>query len=327
MFWDISRPLSYNALLNFIVGNRGGGKTYGAKEFCIKNFIKKDEQFIYLRRYKQELRRIGTFFEDIKNAFPDNELKVKGKEFYINNKLAGYALPLSTAKIEKSTAFPKVTTIVFDEFILDKGNYHYLQDEVTAFLEFYETVARSRPVRVLFLSNALTITNPYFLYFNIKIPYGSTISCKNDILIELVQDKEFIEMKKETRFAKIIEGTAYADYAIDNNFLRDTKTFVEKKSGTCNYVFSFAYKGEVYGVWRSFSQGKIWVSLDYDKTYAKTYALTKEDHTPNTLLLSSLNKSHNFKMFIEQYKMGNVYFESQNIKNICYEVVKLAQIY
>lgn len=327
MYWNISKSLSYNALFNFIVGNRGGGKTFGAKRQVINNYIKKGEQFVYLRRYKTELKKIKTFFEDIANYFPENELKVKGREFYIDGKKAGYAMPLSTAKIEKSVSFPKVTMIIFDEFILDNGTYHYLADEVTTFLEFYETIARTRDVKVYFLSNALTITNPYFLYFNVRVPYNTTISCKNDILIELVQNADFIAAKKLTRFGKLIDGTEYGKYAIENSFLRDNKTFIEKKTGNCDYIFAFIYNGVTYGVWRSFKEGKIWVSYDYDKYSKLLYALTKADHTPNTLLINSLRQSKTFKGFIDNYKIGNVYFENQNIKNVCYEVVKLAAIY
>ena len=54
MFWNIRRTLTHNALVNVIVGNRGGGKTYGAKEWVIDNFIKKREQFGYIRTYKEE---------------------------------------------------------------------------------------------------------------------------------------------------------------------------------------------------------------------------------------------------------------------------------
>ena len=32
IFWDMRRTMSYNRFLNFIVGNRGGGKTYGFKK-------------------------------------------------------------------------------------------------------------------------------------------------------------------------------------------------------------------------------------------------------------------------------------------------------
>ena len=332
MFWNIQRVLSYCALFNFIIGNRGGGKTYGCKKFVIQRFLKTGKQFIYLRRYKKELKRIRTFFDDIAKEFPEHEFKVKGTEFYIDNELAGYAFCLSTSKIEKSTAFPNVYYIIFDEFILDKGVYRYLTDEITYFLEFYETVCRLRenpedePV-VFFLANAITMTNPYFLYFDIKLPYGKTIYCKDDKLIELVQNQEFIEAKKRTRFGKLIAGTEYAAYSIENEFLRDNNTFIEKKSGNCSFVFGFKYKGITYGVWRSYEQGKIWVSTDYDKNYKGIYVLTREDMTPNALLLSSLHSSKKFKNFIENYKRGCVFYEDIKIKTICWEVVKLAGIY
>ena len=41
MYYDYQKVLSYNALLSFIIGERGVGKTYGAKKFCIKNYINK----------------------------------------------------------------------------------------------------------------------------------------------------------------------------------------------------------------------------------------------------------------------------------------------
>ena len=326
-YWDISRPLSYNALFNFIVGNRGGGKTYGCKKFVIKRFLKYREEFIYMRRYKTEFDDFKKFFDDIAGEFPENEFEVKGKRCYIDGKLCGYGMVLSTSKIKKSVAYPNVTTIIFDEFIIDKGVYHYLQDEVTQFLESYETVARMRNnVRVFFLSNAITVTNPYFLYFGVKIPYGSDISCKGDILIQVYSNTEFIKAKKNTRFGKIISGTKYEKYSVENEFLRDSKTFIEKKTGNCSFIFSFVYRGQTFGVWRSYSQGKIWVSYDYDINYSQ-YVLTKEDMTPNTLLISSLKDSRNFKQFVEQYKNGNVYFENMNIKNMAYEVMRLYSIY
>lgn len=328
MYWDINKPLSYNALFNFIIGNRGGGKTYGAKQFCINRAIKNDEQFVYVRRFKDEFKKIKTFFNDIQHEYPDSQFTVNKGEFKKDDKTIGYYMPLSTAKIQKSTAFPKVTTIIFDEFILDKGAHHYLPDEVTHFLDLFETVFRTRDnARVFFLSNALTVTNPYFLFFELKLPYGKNISCKNDVLIELVQNQEYIEKKKQTRFGKLIANTPYGDYAIENNFLRDNKNFIEKKKGKCNYLFTFIYKGNSFGVWISYQQGKMWVSKDIDTSKKLIYAITKDDHTPNTLLLNTLNKSRYFKAFTENYQLGNVYFESINIKNICYEVIKLARIY
>ena len=58
MYWDINKSLSYNALFNFIVGNRGAGKTYGSKKYVINRFLKYGEQFVYIRRFKDELKKI-----------------------------------------------------------------------------------------------------------------------------------------------------------------------------------------------------------------------------------------------------------------------------
>lgn len=41
MYWNPNKTLSYNKLFNFIVGSRGGGKSFGAKDLCIRRFLKK----------------------------------------------------------------------------------------------------------------------------------------------------------------------------------------------------------------------------------------------------------------------------------------------
>lgn len=323
MFWDISQTLGYNCLFNFIVGNRGGGKTYGFKQWAIQSYLKTGKQFVYVRRYKKEFKDIAKFWDDIRDKFPDHTLEVtKSMEFRIDGGTAGFALPLSTAKISKSTAFPLVDKICFDEFILDKGVYHYLPDEVTAFLELYETIARMRDVRMFFLSNAVTVTNPYFLYFDITLPYGKNISRKDDILIQLVADAEFIEAKQQTRFGRMMKDTAYGKYAFENQFLRDNKNFIAKKTPNSEFYFIFEYMEKEYGVWVDWKAGVLTVSEDTDPCCLLRYALTNEDHKPNTLFLKNPRKSLMFDNFCKQYLIGNVRFESVNIKNICNEVIR-----
>ena len=236
--------------------------------------------------------------------------------------MPGSAIALSKAKIEKSTPFPKVNKIIFDEFILDKGYHHYLPDEVVNFLELYSTVARNRDVIALFISNALTMTNPYFLYFNLSLPYGKNIAAKNDILLEMVVEQEYTNKVKESRFSKIIAGTDYAKYAEDNEFFRDDKNFVQKKTVDSSCIFYMRYKGEDYGVWIDYKQGLQFVSKDIDPSCRVFYSVTLDDHTPNTMLLKG-NKRGLFNQFLDNYKFGLVRFESINIKNICKEILKL----
>ena len=52
---------------------------------------------------------------------------------------------------------------------------YYLKNEVFTFLNLLETIGRMRDIRVFLLANSVTITNPYFLYFDLKLPYNSDI--------------------------------------------------------------------------------------------------------------------------------------------------------
>ena len=322
IYYDITKTLSHNCLFNFIVGNRGSGKTYGFKEWAIKSYLRTRKQFFYVRRYKDELSDIEKYFDDIKEKFPEHDFDVKKGCFFIDSEVAGYYRPLSTAKIKKSVAFPLVDKICFDEFILDKGVYHYLPDEVTNFLDLYMTIARMRDVRMFFLSNAITITNPYFIYFDIGLPYGSLIYKRDEILLELVQNPEFIAEMEKTRFSTVIKGTDYHKYAIENQFLRDNDNFVEKKGKSAEAYFNFVYNDSLYGVWIDYKVGKMYVSQDIDPYCNTTYALTNDDHQPNTMFIKARRKSSYWEMFVDQYLLGNVRFESVHIKNICNQVIK-----
>jgi len=323
MWYDIRKTLSYNKLYNFIVGNRGGGKTFGFKKWAIEDYKKNGNQFVYLRRYKQELKTISKFFDDIIEFFPEDKFEVDGMLLKVNDQVAGTAMCLSTAKIQKSTPFPFVDKLLFDEFIIEKGVYHYLPDEVVSFLELYETVSRLRDVKAFFMSNALTVTNPYFIYFSLNLPYGTLISTKGDLLLQLVQDAEFIKAKKATRFGKIIDGTPYGKYAIDNEFLLDNRCFVAKKTPNARYVFTFMYKDVKYGVYIDATVGLMFVSKDVDPSCRTIYSLTLADHSPNTMLLKGINKRLLFYKFTENFKLGNVRFETIGIKNTIMEVIKL----
>ena len=89
------------------------------------------------------------------------------------------------------------------------------------------------------------------------------------------------------------------------------------------YHFTFTYNGEKFGVWVDYSIGKMFVSENVDPSCKVIYSLTVEDHNQNTLLINQLNRSPFFKPFIENYKLGNVFFENQKVKNITYEIIKM----
>lgn len=326
IFYNYDRVISYNAFLNFLIGERGVGKTFGASEFVTRQFIKKGYEFVYLRRYKTDLEKgKKKFFKALINEekFPDHKLSVSSNEFLVDDKVAGYSMTLSTAHQFKSSNFPKVKYIIFDEFLIEDGQSHYLKNEVNIFLGLIESVARMNDVKIFCIGNATSDINPYFLFFDLSIPYNNDIKLyKNGlILLQYMDNKVYREAKKKTKFGQLVEGTDYEDYAINNKFNNDNKDFIEKKSGQAKFSFSFIYKGNQYGIWIDYNNGKMYISNDYINN-GLVFATTTNDHKPNTLLFSIARKYNCWNTFINNYKLGNVYFENMKIKNISKEVLK-----
>lgn len=327
MWYDIGQTLTYNCLFNMIIGSRGCGKTYAVKKRAIKQFLEKGHQFVYLRRFEGEITETAeSYFNDIivNNEFPDVVIEYRGGQYFINDQLAGYAMALTKAKDYKSISYPLVYLIIFDEFLIEDNGYtRYLKNEVKQFLGLYMSVDRYRGCAVFFLANSVSMVNPYTMFWKLTLPYGSNIVRKGDVLLQLVQNEEFIKQRKETRFGKLIAGTEFEEYAIENKFTADKKTFLMKKTEKAQYYFTFIYQGNKYGVWVDYTAGKMFVSDNVDPCCKFVYSITVDDHSPNTLLLSQISKAVFFKNFIDQYKKGNVYYENQRIKNTTYEVIKL----
>lgn len=320
IWYSYDKVLSYNAMLNFIIGERGVGKSYGIKKVSIKRFLKKNHKFIYLRRYDTELKKSlknNEFFKDISK---DKELKkynleVRGDKFYLDNNLCGYAVALSKASIYKSVPFPDVDFIIFDEFLIDNATYHYLPDEPEKLLDFMETVGRLRNIQVFLLGNSISLINPYFDYFNISLPYKSDIKTFKEgiILINYIKNEAYRSVKKESKFGKLIDGTKYGSYAIDNEFLKDNNNFIKKKSKKSKFFFNIILNGHTYGVWLDYSSNDMYISKHYNNNHPVSITFNYQDHSENTIMLKS--RSVFYQNLIKHYENGFLYFENQQIKS------------
>lgn len=325
IYYNYDKLFSFNFLMAFVIGERGCGKTFGAKVAMLKKFLKTGEQFIYLRRYKTELdTSLQTFWADIQGNgyFEDYNLKVKKSKmlttFLCNDKVCGYAVPLSTANILKSTAFPKVKTIIFDEFILDgaSGTYHYLRNEVTMMLDVIETVGRLRDIQVVFLGNALSITNPYFAYFDLDLPYNSEFRTFKDglIVVNYIKSLAYREAKKKSRFGMMIDGTEYGRYAIDNEMLRDNNHFIAKKPSNASFYGVLVINGNYIGIWEG-NDGYLYLSTKFDPNTVHKFACDYTDHTEQTIFVNARENLY-LRCCVAAYKQGILKFENQKIKGV-----------
>lgn len=324
--FKLQKVLSYNCFLNIIIGERGVGKSYELKRYSANKFIKKNKKFAYIRRYKTELSKAlkkgsePIFFNEISTRpeFKEHKFTNSNDTFYIDGKICGYAIPLSTSNILKSSQFNDVDTIIFDEFQVMKGVYHYLNNEVENFLELIETINRLRPnVKIFMLSNAISITSPYFTFFNLTLPYNSDIKTfkNNTILVHYIKNIEYRKLKKQSSFGKLVDGTKYGEYAIDNKFLQDNNCFIMKKSKNSKLFFTLKIDTHFYGVWKDFQNECIFISSKTNINYPIKLALTNESHDNNTIYIKSKVNVF-FKSLQNHYECGKLYFENQSIKNM-----------
>ena len=325
MYYDYDKLMSRDFLIAFVIGERGVGKSFGAKKMVLNRFLKTGEQFIYLRRYKTELdTSLATFWNDLQDAgaFTDLTLKVKKSkmltEFTCNGKVCGYAVPLSTANILKSTSFPKVKTIIFDEFLLDiSGTYRYLRSEVTMLLDVIETVFRLRDGKTILLGNALNVhTCPYFAYWNLTLPYGGEFKsfCDGAIIVNYIRNLEYRDAKRKSKFGKLIDGTDYGSYAIDNVILHENQNFIRKKPPTATFFGTLIVNGVNIGLWGG-NNGCWYLSEKCDPNTMAKFALDYNDHTERTLF-TSVKENFLMRLSIKAYKRGCLMFENQKIKAI-----------
>lgn len=314
IFWTPDKIFSYNKLFNFVIGNRGAGKSFAAKRYCISRYIKTGEQFVYVRRYKNEFDYIKTFFSDIAPFFEGHTFSVRAGEFKIDDRVAGYYIPLSVSTKYKSNSYPLVGTIIYDEFIIDKARIGYIPNEVPVFLDLYETIARMRDVRVLFVSNALSSINPYFNYFHIDISSGAKFIKGEETCCEIVYNPAYTKKKKETRFGKLISGTDYGDYAILNNFYLDDEAFIEKASGSITAVLGIKYEDRIFGVYYKESTNLVYITERKLPETVKIYSFFNSDHVPNIRLIESARTDDRMRAIRDMYEYGNVRFESQRAR-------------
>ena len=324
-WYDPNDTLSYGCLYNFVVGDRGGGKTFNTLKFLINRFLKHGEQFIYLRRTMEELKDAlpGLFsYLQHEGYFLNHEFKSSKKGLYIDNKLMGLPKALSTSMTRKSLALPKVKWIMFEEFMVDGVTSRYLgagSSEVFIFNNFYETVARLRDdgdeVRCIFLSNAFSTVNIYFTEHNVKLPmvppYKRYNRFNKDVLVVIWHEDSYVKAKAKTRHYKLNEGSEFNRHAYGNEFYLDTSTFIKEKDKNSDYHFAMVFMGTTYTVWANWNKGEYYVTNKGGSiSPINTFSLTLEDNNPNNINIRRVKNMPFMKAFRNAVDENNVYYNN-----------------
>lgn len=318
-WYSLQRLLSYNALFNIVLSSRGGGKTFASTKFMIDIFKKKGSQSAYIRRNKVELDDVKpTFFNAIKETYPNDEFDVKGDIGYINGEPAIHFIALSTSSNKKSKAYPTVDFALFDEYIITNNGYkRYLKNEMTLLFDICETIFRSRDNwRIVFLSNSVSYVCPLFSEFKITPnPHKRFQTFKDGLIcLEVYESKQYLEEKKQTRFAKLLEGTKYYEYAIENKVLEDTEDFINPvRKGQYIFVCSLYSDNFEVGVWYD-EFGQFYIDEIFEPNAKYKFAIQDYDLKEGYTSVKSNMKNWRLKKLKQDFQEGKVFYSSQEVK-------------
>lgn len=181
-YYDISNLLKTDAQYLMLLGQRSNGKSYQVKKTLIeafatgiKNFVDQGTTFVYLRRWKDDIKKtsVEKYFDDIPISKLTNGEATKiiayGNYLYLGTtdengrdkkgRVCGYYCALNEAERYKSWVFKNTELIVYEEFITDRV---YLNNEPTLLQQFVSTVIRNRNAHVFLVGNTLSRVCPYF---------------------------------------------------------------------------------------------------------------------------------------------------------------------
>jgi hypothetical protein len=193
-WYSLKKILAKHCRYNIIFGLRSNGKSYAVLEHALIKYLKTGKTLGLIRRYREDFRgkRGQAMFSNLEcNGNGENIISklTKGKYSkiiynasrwylaYWDNDMQKYihedepfcyAFALSEMEHDKSTSFPTIGTILFDEFITRAA---YLPDEFILFMNCLSTIIRHRnDVEIFMCANTVSGAkyNPYFKEMGLK---------------------------------------------------------------------------------------------------------------------------------------------------------------
>ena len=333
IYYNIDKLLSYSAIINIGIGGRGIGKTYQVKKHLLKKYRENGEQFLYVRRYKEELGACKSLFADINRDFGDADIDYWAGKFWLNDKIIGYSIALSQAQDLKGISLPDISTIYYDEFILEKPTSSYLPEEPRMLLSLYQTINRDReirgnkPLRIIMTSNFITENNPYFTAWDIKFrDFGFEIK-KDDkgrvyLACEKIQSAAFTEAQSNLLSTSMLKALdyEYANYALNNEALTDTHDFVRKETpNPNNYYATLRVNNTLYSVYLNL--GYFYISTTHIQQGYHIWTLnSKMEENTISIKLKTYQELKN--LLGEYHRLGCIFYNSIRTKNIIQTALK-----
>lgn len=181
-YYSLKNILSKNCTYSLIIGERSNGKTYACLKYGIEQYVRTGAQLAVVRRWQDDFKskRGASMFDaliangeiDLLTNHQWTDVYYYGSRWFfcrydenkkriVSDDPFAFAFAISSMEHDKSTSYPRVKTVVFDEFITRS---YYLPDEFILFMNVLSTIVRQRSdVKILMCGNTVSKTCPYFV--------------------------------------------------------------------------------------------------------------------------------------------------------------------
>lgn len=319
-YYTLRDILGYNCKVNFVLSDRGRGKSYGTKLFLMKQ----EGTFMCLYRNSSDVDSatgswLDTLFE---NGYKPEQFewqRSKGSaELLYNGSVKGYFRAVTQVNHIKQEKFPDdLNWLWFDEFIpLVYKKLPGVESEGDAIRTIMKTIehdtAHSReskglkPLRVLLYANPFTWNNPILSYFKVRPRgygiwrVGPGIAC------------EMLEPYDEKREGKMTMDEFLGDEVNKNQKWLEQDTFVLEKwpkglKGTISVRIGRTY----YGVYEREDNRKWYVKENTEHLNCVWKYGTLKEMSEDEICLEKSKMLDRFKMVTYA---GNIWFCDINTK-------------
>lgn len=205
-WYRLDNILKYEAQYYIIFGERSNGKSFAVDEYIIDKYFKEGKQFAFVKRFEDDVKakymsqifdkklldyiekEYGHYVKFYQGKWLVYPVESDGK--LSDCKVFGFAFSLNSVNRTKTTQYPEVDTILFEEFM--SIDCTYLNDELNLFLNLVSTIVRYRHnVKIFMLANAISKYSPYSQALNLRLHRIK----KGEIITRTYTDKQGFKTK------------------------------------------------------------------------------------------------------------------------------------
>lgn len=351
---EITGKAEGECAFGFAVGNRRAGKSVGIGIFAIADFLLFGYENVLIRRYLDDFKKkkamenfwmkSWNYFQEFPNIvksdvklqeiypldlvenfnWDGHEMTFSENHAYIDGKCFSYPCALNKYNDFKNENFKNIHKLIYDEFITEDGSR--LDKEVFALYNVLDTAARGRDnalntTAVIFISNSITNVNDFYIELGIdkelRADTKRLYRPDKGYVLECVMNNAAADEMNTSKIAKVMQGSIgqqYLGYS-QGNEVKDDESFVERLSGRMNYLYNLKYDDKLYAIKYHYEECCYYMTDEGVDETAHCYALQREDHTLDTVLLTTALRA---KMGIVKsfYASGFMRFSSFRCKSI-----------